>query len=208
MATAWRKLFVNFPDKKLQVSDMNGGSVQLSSFTKYETVPIQVVLVEPDLTSSRLDRFNRIDISPLSLSVAINSVYDSAAPLALLTVWSKDETENVFSGELALNTALLNTYLGSDSTKTAYLEIEVQEGTARTKVFIGQITLQNAVTQVSSVAPTPNDEYYTKAQIVAQFVPRVMEAGGQLTITSPGNLKQRVIGVDDGGNAIDQTFDV
>lgn len=207
-AIATRRLFPNLSTKTLQISDLNGGVFVLPPFTKYETVPMEIVIVEPDLTSRRLDGFSRVDISNLSLSVAIHSGFDTAAPLAYQATWSKDEVQNVFSGELALNTALLNTYLGSSETKSAYFEIEIQEGTARQKIIILPITLQNAVTQVSAVAPTPQDEYFTKAQIVAQFVPRVMEAGGQITITSPGNAKQRVLGVDDGGVPIDQIFDV
>lgn len=207
-ATATRRLFPNLSNKTLQISDLNGGVFVLPPFTKYETVPIEIVIVEPDLTSRRLDGFSRVDISNLSLSVAIHSGFDTAAPLAYQSTWAKDEVLNVFSGELALNTALLNTYLGSSETKAAYFEIEIQEGTARQKIIIVPITLQNAVTQVSSVAQTPQDEYFTKAQIVAQFVPRVMEAGGQQTFTSPGGNKQRVLGVDNGGVPIDQVFDV
>lgn len=207
-AIATRRLFPNLSTKTLQISDLNGGVFVLPPFTKYETVPMEIVIVEPDLTSRRIDGFSRVDISNLSLSVAIHSGFDTAAPLAYQATWSKDEVQNVFSGELALNTALLNTYLGSSETKSAYFEIEIQEGTARQKIIILPITLQNAVTQVSAVAPTPQDEYYTKAQILAQFVPRVMGPGEQITITSQGNVKQRVLGVEDGGVSIDQIFDV
>lgn len=207
-ATATRKLFANFQTKALQISDRNGGLFVLPPFNKYETVPLQIVLVESDLTSSGLPKYTRLDVSSLSLSVAINQTYDSAAPLAYQPTFAKDEQLNMFSAELALNTAALNAYLGSADSKSAYFEIEVQEGTARTKVYTAIVALQNAVTQVGGTVPSPVDEYLTKAQQVAQFMPRVGEASAQLTFTSPGSVYQRIIGVSDTGEPIDQILPI
>lgn len=208
MATATRKLFVNFQTKSLQISDRNGGVFSLPAFNKYETVPLEIVIVESDLTTTGLPKYRRMDISALSLSVAINQTFDSASPLAYQPTFSKDEEQNVFSAELALNTAAMNTYLGSSDSKSAYFEVEVQEGVCRSKIFTAVITLQNAVTQVTATTPTPVDEYLTKAQTVAQFMPRIGEAAGQLTFTSPGNIYQRIIGVEDDGSPIDQIVPV
>lgn len=207
-ATATRKLFVNVQTKSLQISDRDGGVFALAPFNKYETVPLEIVLVESDLTSRGLPKFTRLDVSPLSISVAINQTFDSAAPLAYQPTFAKDEELNMFSAELALNTAALNTYLGSNTSMPAYFEVEIQEGTARSKIYTAVITLQNAVTQISSVAPTPVDEYLTKSQQVAQFFPRVGEASGQLTFTSPGSVYQRIIGVADDGSPIDQILPI
>lgn len=202
-ATANRRIFVNWFSKKLQISDRKSGEFVLPVFNKYETIPLEVVIVEPDTANTGIDRFARVDISNLSLSVSINDTFDDSSPLAQQTSWTKDEDNNIFTGELALNTAALNTYIGSSDSKTAYLEIEIQEGTARSKVFTGTVILQNAVTTVSTTAPTPLDEYYTKAQTTAQFVQKVLPAGEQITLTSPSGTYQRIIGVDDGGAAID-----
>lgn len=207
-ASATRKLFVNVQTKALQISDRNGGVAVLSIFNKYETVPFEIVLVEADTAATGLPKFRRIDISPISISVAINDTYDDASPLAYQNTFDKDEATNTFSAELALNTAALNTYLGSADSKVAHLEIEIQEGTARTKILTIDVTLQNAVTQVSAFVPTPVDEYLTKAQQVAQFVQKILPASEQLTFTSPNGLKQRIIGVNDDGTPIDQILDV
>jgi hypothetical protein len=204
-ATATRKLFVNFLKKTLQISDINGGAFILPPFNKYEAVPFEIVIVEPS-SSRGIDRFTRMDVSALSLSVAINDTYDDASPLAYQNTWTKDEVDNVFSGELSLNTAALNTYLGSDSSKAAYFEIAISEGTARSVIYIASVTLQNAVTQSGAVVPTPVDEYYTKAQADSQFVRKI--ENGFVTVTSPGGTYQRVLGVDDGGAAIDQILPV
>src|SRR6185295_6326338 len=96
-ATATRKLFANFQTKALQISDRNGGVFVLPPFNKYETVPLQIVLVEADLTSTGLPKYNRMDVSALSISVAINQTFDSAAPLAYQPTFAKDESLNMFS---------------------------------------------------------------------------------------------------------------
>lgn len=206
-ATAQRAIFVNWVTKKLQRSATDGSEILLPVFVKYETVPLRVIILEPDPTEGSR-RFARVDISNLALQVSINQTYDTASPLAQQGTWTKDELLNEFSGELALNTAGLNTYLGSSSTMPAYIEIEITEGTARSKIYVAGITLQNAVAQVSSVAPTPLDEYYTKAQIEQQFVKKVMAANETLTFTTPDGTYQRVLGAGDGQNPIDQWFPV
>lgn len=179
----------------------------LPNFNKYETVPLAITIVEPDLNAVGIGRFARTDISPLSLLVSINQTYDSATPLAQQASWIKDEIDNVFIGELVLNVAAMNTYIGANATVPAFLEIEWSEGTARSKVVL-PVTLQNAVTQPGSAGPAPATEYYTKPETNAQFVSKVMPQGEQITITSVGNLYQRILGVDDGGNAIDQIIPV
>jgi hypothetical protein len=102
----------------------------------------------------------------------------------------------------------MNAALGSSSYITAYFEIEVQEGTNVSKIYQASIRVNNAVAQVGATVPSPVDEYYTKAQAVAQFPTKVMAAGEQFTITSPSGTYQRIFGVDDGGNAIDQIVPV
>lgn len=202
-ATATRKLFVNFQTKSLQISDRNGGVFVLPPFNKYETVPLEIVLVELDTAAAGLPRYRRMDISNLSISVAINDAFDTATPLAYQSTFTKDEELNVFSGELSLNTVAMNFYMGSAETGSPYFEIEIQEGTARNKIYTAIVTIQNAVTQVGSAIPTPADEYLTKAQQVAQFVQKIMPASEQLTFTSPSGNWQRIVGVDDSGAPID-----
>lgn len=202
-ASATRKIFVNLSTKRLQVSDAKSGEFVLPQFNKYETVPFEVVIVEPSRIALGIDRYSRVDISNLSLSIALNDTFDDASPLAYQNTFTKDEENNVFSGELAINTAALNSWLGSSDSKVAYFEIEIQEGTARNKIFTGQVTVQNSVTQVGASVPSPIDEYLTKAQTSAQFVQKILPAGEQITITSPSGTYQRILGVDDGGAAID-----
>lgn len=206
--TANRRIFVNWETKKLQVSDKKSGEVVLPVFNKYETVPLEICIVEPDLSGARIDTFSRVDVSNLSISVAIHNTFDVAAPLAYQNTFTKDEELNVFRGELALSTAAMNSFIGANQTVAAYLEIEVQEGTARSKILLVPVTIQNAITQLAVTVPAPLDEYLTKAQQNAQFVQKIMPASETVTFTSPSGNYQRVVGVGDGGEAIDQILPV
>ena len=205
---AARKLFANWATKILQVSDLNGGQFILPAFNKYEVIPLEVIIVEPDTQSVGLPRFSRVDISNLSLSIALNDTYDDAAPLAYQNSFTKDEETNVFSGNLSLNTAALNSWLGSSDSKEALFEIEIQEGTTVSKVYLATVTVKNSVAQIGATVPSPVDDYFTKAQTTAQFLRHINAAGVQITITSPGGVYQRIIGIDDGGNFIDQAVQV
>lgn len=202
-ATALRRIFANKETKTLQVSDKNGAPFTLPPFTKYETAPLALTIVEPDLAAIGVARFARVDISPLALQISIHSGLDTASPLVQQASWTKDEIDNVFSGELPLNVAAMNSYIGSNPTISAYLEIEWSESTARSKIVI-PIVLQNAVTQPGSAGPAPVIEYYTKDQVDALFLSNIMPPGRQITMTSPGNVYQRILGVTDDGVPIDQ----
>lgn len=208
MATATRKLFVNWFSKGLQVSDFSGGTVVLPTFFKYEAVPFEIVIVEPDVSQRGFLAYQRVDISNLSISVALNEAYDDATPLAYQPTFPKDEDQNIFSGSLNLNTALLNAWLASVESKTAYFEIEMQEGSNISKIYQAQVTVKQAVIQAGAIAPSPVDEYYTKAQADQQFLHPIGPAGVQYTLTSPGGIYQRIIGVSDDGERIDQVLPV
>jgi hypothetical protein len=212
MATATRKLFPNWFDKTLRVSDKNGAIFSLPDFNKYEVIPLEVVIIEPDLDPSGIFRglqtFQRVPVANLSLSVSLNDTYDDASPLAYQNTFTKDETVNTFSGSLSLNTAALNTWLGSSEYKTGYFEIEIQEGSNVSKIYRAEVRVHNSVSQVGAVVPSPVDEYYTKAQADAQFLKPISSAGVQVTITSPGGIYQRVFGVTDEGQPIDQILPV
>lgn len=204
MATATRKLFCNWLKKTLQVSDVSGEIFVLPAFNKYEVVPIELVIVEPDVATRGIPRFSRVDISNLSLAIALNDTYDDATPLAYQNSFTKDESTNKFTGDLSLATAALNSWLGSSDSKDAYFEIEVQEGSNVSKIFQATVTVKNSVAQVGATVPSPVDEYFTKAQVEAQFLRHFNGAGIQVAILSPSGNYQRIFGVDDGGNAIDQ----
>lgn len=201
------KVYVNTGLKVLQYSRTSGRIMSLPDFRKYESVPLEIVLLESD-PDNQIDGFIVPDISNITLRVAIHSAYDTATPLAQQETWTKDTAARTFTAELALNTAGMNSFIGASETKQGYFEIEALEGTARRKVYVALVTLKNAVQQSATTAPTPVAEYITRAEVNASYVKNVGDAGQTVTVTSPGNTWQRIIGVGDDGTAIDDITQV
>src|SRR5687767_8279937 len=129
MAGLARKLYVNWNNKTLQLSDESATPVDPPIFQKYETCPLCIAIVEPCSPWGPND-FQRIDVTNVSLKVAINDTLDDSTPLAEQASFTKNTSTNVFEGNLVLNNATFNSWIGSSETKTAYLEIEATEGAA------------------------------------------------------------------------------
>jgi hypothetical protein len=58
----------------------------------------------------------------------------------------------------------------------------------------------------ASAIPDPADEYYTKSETSGLFVPR--SGSESITLVSPDGTWQRVLGVDNDGNATDDLIPV
>lgn len=200
--SATLKVYVNTALKVLQYSSTSGRIVNLPDFRKYETVPLEIMLVEPDPTN-QIDGFIVPDISNMSLRVALHSAWDATTPIAQQETWSKDTVKRTFTAELTLNTTDFNTWIGSSESKVGYFEIEVLEGTARRKVYVSAVNVKNAVQKPTTTAPSPITEYITRAEANATFAKYLSAAGMTITLTSADGTKQRIIGVGNDGTAFD-----
>ena len=96
----------------------------------------------------------------------------------------------------------MNTYIDADS-KTLYLEVEIVEGTTRSKILTYTTSIARAVSQVTTSSPDPSQEFYNKAESHGLFRGTEWGAGEQLTLKSPSETYCRTLGIDDSGNAID-----
>ena len=203
MATAYRKVFVNWTTKLLQAGEQDSSPVTLPEFNKYESVPFHVVIVEPDPVIP--NKFNRVDISNLTLKASLNDTLDDAAPLAEQSTWTKDTNENTFSGEFDLNTSNLNTLVGSNTSIQAYFQFTAVDSAGGRRVLYQEtVTVTNSVIQPTTTSPDPVVTYYTAAETDGLFLKAVNGAGVQLTMISPSGNYQRIWGVDDAGQPIDQ----
>jgi hypothetical protein len=191
-----RKLFVNWHRKRRQRSDTSASddSVQRIAFLKYEQVPFEVVVVEPDPAGGP-NSFARVDITSLSLKMAINDTQDDASPLVEQATWAKNTSTNTFSATLDLNTAGMNSYITGD--KAPYFEIELFDGTNRVKILSELCTVALSVMPVTTVSPDPTRVYPTLAELMGIFVPRVMGIGETITIPSPSGEYRVILGCND-----------
>ncbi len=205
-ATLFRTFYINWLEKRLQLSNTNGGELLFPTLNKYESVPFKFIIVQPDPDYLS---YSVVPIDNLALTVAINDAYDDSTPLVSQGSWTKDLTDNSFSGELDLNTAGMNTYLGTaGAIMNPYMSIVLSEGTARSVIWQNTIQIKGSVIPPTYTSPDPLLRYLTADEMDAQFVKFINAPGRQLTLTSPGNLKQEVFGVTDGGTSINTILDV
>ena len=206
MSTVAQSIFVNIAEKRLQKSDIDGGELLIGSLFKYQDLPLTVCLVEESTTSS-LPFYERKSVNGVSLRISLNDTLDDASPLCQQATWTADASTNTFSGTLSLNTAGMNSYVGSASSVTAYFQIEFSQGGAGwTPIFQQQVTVKNSVTQPTTTQPDPVERYYTAQEADGLFLTPIMRQGLQLVAISPSGNWQRVWGVDDNGTAIDQVL--
>jgi hypothetical protein len=197
-----RKLFVNWHTRQRHKSDLSSSldPVATMGFLKYEQYPFEVVLIEPDPDGGAHD-FVRVDITDLSLKMAINDTLEDSTPLAEQTSWSKNTSTNVFSGTLNLNTSAMNTYISA--TKAPYFELEVSDGTNRVKILQEVCAVAQSLLPVTTTSPDPSRVYLDYNENLGIFVPRVMGNGESITIPSPNGAYQRILGCNDDGTRRD-----
>lgn len=204
MATNRRKICVNWFNKTLQVSERDASSWRWFTFHQYETIPLEVFFVEPDVTIYH--RFARLSVAPLSLTISMHSSIDTATPFVQQATWTKDTSRNVLIGDLDLNTASFNSWL-STSPKTAYIELDITDAASRWRSYWA-VTCSKSLTKLTTSSPDPAQEYFTKAQSDGRYLQPILTAGQTVTYTSPSGTWQRIIGVDDNGQPIDQILQV
>lgn len=173
------------------------------TFAKYDTVPFEIVLVEPQTEFTGQNQFAIVDITDISLTARINDTVDDATPLVEQGTWTKNTAAGTFSGNLVLNTAGMNSYVGSTD-KTPYFEVEVLDvAGARVKVLTEVCNVIVGVGQPTTTAPDPLKEYYTKDEQYGLFLPRRSGPGETWTSLSPDGTHERVLGMRDDGTPQD-----
>src|SRR5262245_48659 len=200
MATAYRNTWLNWIERRLQISELNGGEFVFPRFYKYESVPLQIYLVQPDDGGAGPESFSRVDISNLALRITVNDSYDDPTPLAEQATWGKDTAQNAFYGVLDLNTSGCNAYVGSATTVSAYIQIAVSEtGGVWRVVYQRQITVENSVAQPTSTSPDPQKNYRTAEESDGLYLSGLNRPGLEITLLSPSANWSLTIGIDDNG---------
>lgn len=203
MAGLARKLYIQWHKKVLVLSNESCTEVDPPIFQKYETVPLKIYLIEPAAPWTP-NSFAFVDVTNISLKVAINDTLDDASPLAEQASFTKNTNDNSFEGNLALNTGTFNSWIGSSESKTAYLEIEATEGAApRTKIYSKAITVKGSVLQPTTTSPDPTKEYYTKDEMNGLFVQFRLQPGQTISIPNLASTHERVIGCTDDPDKLD-----
>jgi hypothetical protein len=186
------KSLVNFNGSATTVPDLYQSNSQLFR--------VQVV----DKSASLVDAYTIRDLSGAGLRMAVGDTPTGASggptPLALQDTWTWDATNKWFSANLALNVVAIDNFIASAASKTAYLEINLTESGSRTTLLQQPFTLKAVVDELTSVAPTPTDQYLTKAEVLNLFAKMVGDAGGKIVLKSANGLYAIELGCNDDGS--------
>ena len=200
----YRKLWIDWTEKRLVAGPTSLGTIKLPVFHKYETIPFQVGVIEAD-PDDPITSIQQLDVSNASLRMVINDTFDTATPLVEQTSWSKNTDTRLFTGELDLNVAGMNSYIGSDNSKTAYFEVQWVEGNVRTPIFQATINLRQGVAQPTTTSPDPLQTYRTAQESDGLYIGTRLKAGEMITFVSPDGSLERTIGIKDDGTPFDLT---
>jgi hypothetical protein len=106
-----------------------------------------------------------------------------------------DQTGTYFYGTLPLNTAALETLLGSATSAPAYLKIGYFQNGLPTTVYSGQVTI-NVGMPVGALA-VPAGQTPLSAEVAAQtYVPIIGNPGQPIYLTSPAGKKIMLVAQD------------
>lgn len=207
MALIKRNLYIDVDGGMLVESETSTAEATLPAFVQGDTVALSIYLLRRSdsypVAIGGLSPFSKINPSGLALRVGIGtptSAVGSGSPIVYQNSWSIDSNEKCFNGTLYFTPSACATALGSSTSVQLTLEVEVAESGAYSTVLQTNITLRAEL--IESTAPEvaqPEDEFYTKAQCNALFMPRTGEAGSQLVLKSPSGTKTCYIWLDDGG---------
>lgn len=195
------KLFVDTTRKKLVQSATNAGDFTLPKLVYQDTMSLEVCLLEANPAGTQSTPFTVVDTAPYSLKIAIGP--RPGIPYAIQDTWTKTTGSGAkFSGYLDLGQTNMGTALGSMPSVGGVFEIELNSlaGGNETMYQAEVVVWNQVIDSGASGAPTPTDDYNTKAEDAALFVAFDNAPGLTIKLRSPDGLWVLELGVDNNGS--------
>lgn len=165
----------------------------------------RIYVVDPD-PANPLGGYVLVDLASSGLRMAIGDTPTGAntgpTPLTLQDTWTWNAAGKYFSANLALNVTAIDSFIGALASRTAYLEINETASGSRTTLYQGSVNLKAVVDELTSTAPTPTDQYLTKAESLATFAKRIGANGDRITLPSANGVYALQIGCNDDGTTM------
>lgn len=148
------ELFPEIRNRKFVMGLYNKGPFTLPPVYWQDNFDLQIKVLEPDTDGGfGQQQFNVVDVTPLTVNVAVGLAADPKASTMSLT---KDETNDVFTGSINLNTTEMETAINAASRDyiELFFEVEIVEGTSRTSI---KQPIKVYTEVLTTGAPTPTD---------------------------------------------------
>lgn len=198
---AYNELFIDVVGNQPVGGLNNPSQAALPTFYQGDTLNFRIYLLKRTQTYNlRSPHFEVQNLASLSLKVGVG-VKNGTAGSTLYTqqfTWAKDAANQYFFASIPLNTAAINTLLGSAAQANAWIEFETTEAGFPTTVFQKEITIQAEVVDSSSVVVVPpGATAMTAEEANATFLKQTIQ--GQIYLVSPDGTKTVALYVDNDG---------
>lgn len=166
---------------------------------------LKVQVVDP--TGNPMIPYSLVDLNGYGLRASVGDTPTGAAggpaPLTLQDGFIWNPGSKAFFGDLLLNTAAIDAFLGNSASRQAYFELNLTIAGTRVTILQTQFALKAVVDELASVAPNQVDQFLTKAECVALFAKLVGDLGQRIVLRSANGLWGRELGCNDDGSAAD-----
>jgi hypothetical protein len=199
------RLFINTTNNQLVAGQTSTQIVPASTLPIFcnDTLDLIVYLLQIPIgynaQNPAASTFETLSTSGLTLFAYLNNGLLSTAggyvAYASCLSFTADATNTYFSGSMSLNTAALQTLLGSGTQSSAFLMLGISHASGQTTVFNQQVTVR-AGAPIGSVVPIPGFTALSLEVAKGLFYPQQPIAGLPLFIESPAGKIFAVIAVD------------
>lgn len=186
-----------------QLVSFNGSATSIPPLFQNSVVTLRVAVVDP--SGSLTAPFTAVDEAGLGMRAWMGPqpIGGAETPdqLALNAALTWNAVGKYFQGDISLNNTDVDTYLAGQPSKPAWLEL-TETGTNRDTMLQISFALTAVGDEGSSTAPAPADSYYTKAESLLVFMPRVGANGDRLVLKSANGLYGVELGCNDDGTLL------
>lgn len=199
------KLYVDTFTGRLCTSPNSNQSPGTPVFFQGDVKAMQIHLLEPAPTLGT-GNYTYPDISNMTLLMAIGSAptgtVGGPTPIITQFTWTKVGTGGTtpyFTAEVGFNTAGVATLIGTASSATAYMEVQVSEGTAVQTYLQIPITINAELIESGTLAVASVLTPISREEAVAMFVQYLAPNGSTITLPSPDGSHSLIIGCRNDG---------
>lgn len=182
---------LSFPDR--------AGAFLLPTFHQDDILPVEIQVVEPDPDSN----FRTPDISNFAITFSIEDT-DLGTVIVYQATWNKDIQLGTFNGLVYFNTAELDTWFGTDPTKTATLKIRRTNSDGSTAIiFEDEVTINANLSGAVPTNPLIGTTPLTVELANQIYCKKRMDPGDSLTMVDVDSTVSRTLSVyKEGGEVV------
>ncbi len=179
-------LYIDVVNKVAVTSVTNGKPFKLPPMNLSDEPQFVATFLEPNPTGGSAEPFTVVDVTPLSLQIAVGELHgtEAGSPIVYQDTWAKDEDYNTFTGTLDFDTTAVLKRINDSpagSIKTVFEVLLIEDG-RKSRVWQSDVKIIGSVIRPSGETPDPVVDF---AQF-ASDVGAVLQNTTTITLTQSG----------------------